>query len=993
MIVTEILFFVTLFMAIKLLWQQRRFLYLASKIPKSNFDFSVKGIYKFLTADSKELFEMSYDSFNDTEGTVKTWLGHVLMVILGNPEDVKIVMKSKDCIDKPKFMKFFRAPEGVLFGDYEPWHAHRKILNPYFNVQGVKAFIPLFNEKSKKLMECIKVMEGKGEFDVFYYLTALALETVMKVMDYDTEIINTGKESREDYVKHLRDFLKSVSLRIFKPWLHPEILYQQTKTYQEEQKALNHTALRFSAEILQNMRQKVENNDLKSKSFMKELVLSNLCENEINDEIRTLMVAAQDTTALSSSSILLLLAMYKDIQSKVVAELHQVFGKTLEVPFIDHEQLNELQYLEQVMNEAMRLTPVVPIVFRLANDDVTLSDGSIVPKGSNIIIPIHRIQRNKKFWGDDAEQFRPDRFEKENLEKVHPYAFIPFTKGSRMCLGYRYAMTLMKIQLANFLLRYEVDTTLKFEELEYELNTTMNICQGYMISIKERKFSHLSLHIPSSTSEMIVLEILIFTIVFWILKHFWNSRRFYYLAYKIPTSTFDFSFRGIYNFITADSRMMLKLINESFENESDITKTWLGKELFIIPNNPDDVKIIFNSKHCYDKPNFVKFSSALPKGSLFGDLEYWRSHRKVMNPFFGYQGLRTVVPIFNEKTKILIKSLETMVDKEAFNIFHNMTALTLETIMKVMEYDVDIQNQEATIRDVFIKNLENFTKTVFMRMFKFWHHADIIFRNSSLYKLQQHSMSNCAMVFTNDIIENIRTKSNNNEVEKPKSFMQALINPKSNFTDDEIKDEVHSIVLAAQDTSAITSSMTLLMLAMYKDIQQRIVDELHQIFGKTQETPYIEFETLNELNYLEMVINEVMRLFPVVPFVVRQVDEEMVLSDIYRIPAKSTVIVPISRIQKNKKYWGVDAEEFNPERFSKENFAKIHPYAYLPFTKGPRMCLGHRYAMMLMKIQLANFLMRYEVDTDLKFDELEFGVQVTMTVCQGYMIKIRDRKY
>ena len=63
---------------------------------------------------------------------------------------------------------------------------------------------------------------------------------------------------------------------------------------------------------------------------------------------------------------------------------------------------------------------------------------------------------------------------------------MPFTKGPRMCLGYRYAMTLMKIQLVNFLMRYEVDTSLKFDELEYELNTTLNVCQGYMISIKKR---------------------------------------------------------------------------------------------------------------------------------------------------------------------------------------------------------------------------------------------------------------------------------------------------------------------------------------------------------------------------------------------------------------------------------------------------------------------------------------------------------------------------
>ena len=85
-----------------------------------------------------------------------------------------------------------------------------------------------------------------------------------------------------------------MSLRIFKPWLHPEIFYQQTKTYQEEQEALKHTALKFSAEILENIHKKSENNDSnehKPKSFMKELTQSNLCESEINDEIRTLMVA------------------------------------------------------------------------------------------------------------------------------------------------------------------------------------------------------------------------------------------------------------------------------------------------------------------------------------------------------------------------------------------------------------------------------------------------------------------------------------------------------------------------------------------------------------------------------------------------------------------------------------------------------------------------------------------------------------------------------
>ena len=84
--------------------------------------------------------------------------------------------------------------------------------------------------------------------------------------------------------------------------------------------------------------------------------------------------------------------MHKDVQDKVVAELHQIFGKSLNAPFIDQEQLSELQYMELVINETMRLMPVVPIVFRKVNDEVTLSDGCILPKGGNIIIPIYKIQ-------------------------------------------------------------------------------------------------------------------------------------------------------------------------------------------------------------------------------------------------------------------------------------------------------------------------------------------------------------------------------------------------------------------------------------------------------------------------------------------------------------------------------------------------------------------------------------------------------------------------
>lgn len=93
----------------------------------------------------------------------------------------------------------------------------------------------------------------------------------------------------------------------------------------------------------------------------------------------------------------------------------------------------------------------------------------------------------------------------------------------------------------------------------------------------------------------------------------------------------------------------------------------------------------------------------------------------------------------------------------------------------------------------------------------------------------------------------------------------------------------------------------------------------------------------------------------------------------------------------DKKYWGDDADEFNPERFSEENIKKVHPYAYLPFSKGPRMCVGHRYAWMAMKVFLSKFLMKYRVSTELKYENLEFRIMMTTVIKQGFTMKFEKR--
>lgn len=119
------------------------------------------------------------------------------------------------------------------------------------------------------------------------------------------------------------------------------------------------------------------------------------------------------------------------------------------------------------------------------------------------------------------------------------------------------------------------------------------------------------------------------------------------------------------------------------------------------------------------------------------------------------------------------------------------------------------------------------------------------------------------------------------------------------------------------------------MLAMHKHVQQKVVAELRKLFTSVNDP--IDFETLNHLPYLEMVIKETMRLFPVAAFTLRTANENFELQE-YTIPAGANLFLSIFTLHRDKAYWGDDADLFIPERFEADRIKNIHPYAYVPFT-------------------------------------------------------------
>lgn len=97
-------------------------------------------------------------------------------------------------------------------------------------------------------------------------------------------------------------------------------------------------------------------------------------------------------------------------------------------------------------------------------------------------------------------------------------------------------------------------------------------------------------------------------------------------------------------------------------------------------------------------------------------------------------------------------------------------------------------------------------------------------------------------------------------------------------------------------------------------------------------------------------------------------------------------------IHRDKSIWGEDALEFRPERFTDESFKDIHPYAYIPFSNGPRMCPGYKYGMIVMKIFLSKFIMKYHVTTSAKFEDVKIVVGITTSLENVPVINITKRQ-
>ena len=147
-----------------------------------------------------------------------------------------------------------------------------------------------------------------------------------------------------------------------------------------------------------------------------------------------LFLNQSDTTSNTLSYTIMCLAMFPEYQEKLFEELKAIFPDKNDI-VVTADQLKDLEYLEMVVNENMRIMAPIPLVGRTAKDDYLLDNGITLPKGSQIFLDIFNMQRDELNWGPQAKLFDPENFRKERQPEEYNNIFIPFANGIRPCVG------------------------------------------------------------------------------------------------------------------------------------------------------------------------------------------------------------------------------------------------------------------------------------------------------------------------------------------------------------------------------------------------------------------------------------------------------------------------------------------------------------------------------------------------------------------------------
>ncbi|GCE26640.1 cytochrome P450 [Dictyobacter alpinus] len=395
----------------------------------------------------------------------------------------------------------------------------------------------------------------------------------------------------------------------------------------------------------------------------------------------------------------------------------------------------------------------------------------------------------------------------------------------------------------------------------------------------------------------------------------------------------------------------LQFLSTLTQEYGDIVQIKLFFWPVVIINHPDYIKHVLQENYKnYDKnvPIFNLFRPILGNGLVtnYGG-ESWLRQRRLMQPAFHRQRLTTLGQLISTATLQQVQHWESKArEQQPVDVAEEMMQLTLNIVGQSL-FSLDITSKTTTFGTAF-SQANAFLLEYFNRPFP---PLSVPTRRNRNFQKDIKSLNKV-------VYEIVQQRRNNQSQEE--DLLSMLIEARDEETgegmsDQQLRDEVMTLLIAGHETVANALAWSWYLLSQHPEVEQRLHNELDQVLAGRTPT----LEDLPQLPYTRMVFEESMRLYPPVWIIMRKSLGEDTIGD-YSIPANTYVAWSTYAMHRHPDFWE-QPENFYPEHFTAEQVAKRPRHAYIPFSHGPRICIGNNFAMIEAQLVLATIAQRYHM--------------------------------
>ncbi|KAL1220632.1 Cytochrome P450 97B3 [Cardamine amara subsp. amara] len=472
-----------------------------------------------------------------------------------------------------------------------------------------------------------------------------------------------------------------------------------------------------------------------------------------------------------------------------------------------------------------------------------------------------------------------------------------------------------------------------------------------------------------------------------------------------------------------------------FLEHGGVYKLAFGPKAFVVISDPIVARhVLRENAFSYDKGVLAEIlEPIMGKGLIPADLDTWKLRRRAITPGFHTLYLEAMVKVFSDcSEKMILKSEKLLREKEVssgedvieLDLEAEFSSLALDIIgLSVFNYDFgSVTKESPVIKAVYGTLFEAEHRSTFY--FPYWNFppARWIVPRQRKFQKDLKIINDCL----DGLIQNAKETRQETDVEKLQqrdysnlkdaSLLRFLVDMRGVDIDDrQLRDDLMTMLIAGHETTAAVLTWAVYLLAQNPAKIRKAQAEIDTVLGEGPPT----YESMKKLEYIRLIVVEVLRLYPQPPLLIRRTLKPETLPGGYKgekeghkVPKGTDIFISVYNLHRSPYFWD-NPHDFEPERFLRtkesngiEGWAGFDPsrspgalypneiisdFAFLPFGGGPRKCIGDQFALMESTVALAMLLQKFDVELRGSPESVELVSGATIHAKNGMWCKLKRR--